>query len=50
MLYLSERAKSGGYDNDKRKKSYVKPGQTVKLTTKLNIHDPKVMLYICWDQ
>ena len=32
------------YDNPKRKKLYVKPGQPAKLTAKPNIHDAKVML------
>ena len=37
------------YDNPKRKKSYVKPGQPVKLTSMPNIHFPKVMLCISWE-
>ena len=36
------------YDNPKRKKSYVKPGQPVKSTAKSYIHCAKVMLCILW--
>ena len=35
------------YDNPKRKKSYLKPGQPAKSTATPNIHDAKVMLCIC---
>ena len=38
------------YDNPKRKKSYVKPGQPAKTTSKPNIYGAKVMLSIFWDQ
>ena len=38
------------YDNHKRKKSYVKPGETAKSTAKSPIHGAKVMLCIWWDQ
>ena len=49
---LLERHKKKGihYDNLKRKKSYVKPGQPAKSTAKPNIHGEKVMLCIKWDQ
>ena len=38
------------YDNAKRKKSCVKPGQPAKSTAKPNIHGAKVMLCILLDQ
>ena len=38
------------YDNPKRKKSYVKPGQPAKSTAKPNIYGAKVMLCIWQDQ
>ena len=34
------------YENPKRKKSYVKPGQPAKSTAKPNIHGAKVTLCI----
>ena len=34
------------YDNPKRKKSYVKPGQPAKSTARPNIHSAKVILCI----
>ena len=38
------------YDNPKRKKSWVKPGQAVASTPKRNIHGSKLLLCIWWDQ
>jgi len=38
------------YDNPKRKKSWVKPGQPSSSVPKRNIHGSKLLLYIWWDQ
>ena len=38
------------YDDPKRKKSYVKPGQPGTSMPKPHIHGAKVMLFIWWDQ
>lgn len=38
------------YENPKRKKSYVKPGQPAEPSPKRDIHCAKVMLCIWWDQ
>lgn len=38
------------YENSKRKKSWVKPGQSVKSLPKRDLHGYKVMLSIFWDQ
>ena len=37
------------YDNPKRKKSWVKPGEPAASTPKRNIHGSKLMLCIWWD-
>lgn len=56
MLFLHRIVTGGeksihyGKTNPKRKKSYVKSGQTAKSTGKPNIPDAKVMFCIWWDQ
>jgi len=38
------------YDNSKKKKYYAKPGQSLPLTPRPNIHGSKIMFCIWWDQ